>query len=404
MAKEKIRIVTRHAVVPARAYADTRLTSTDRDVLAVISVTGGFFDAEAREGWFQIRQNDLAALAGRSKGTVNASIKKLKAANYLEKIDNKVGGQSPSFYRIKHDGFLPILFDLWARTDVKVIEQGAVQPADHAVQPADHAVQPADHGTLNNINENNAVQSADHGPLRLRTLDSLIKESKSLVAVEVREIDKHVDQEIINVVASFMGYRTYYFPQATSNLNINKQIDCVHDLIDRGFSAESLTSLIEKQVPRAAEFYAGKSAMVPNTINFFKSDLKKICPAAFVLISTNKGKNKIAVPDPEHLKADELTRWFKAIEAASAENEKVRMFQSDVALWGVVNNTAQLVAASSLAKRIFVEAPEFNEAFKTAFPGLEIKWGSSPDQKRVKAAQEAAAAVTTPPPTQKKEA
>ena len=357
--------VQRHVVLPSRVYADSRLTGTDRDVLAIMSVAGGG-DVEGRDGWFSVKQNDLAALAGKTKGTINAAIKKLTAANYLEKKDNTTGGRGPSIYRIKHDGYLPVVFDLWADRAVQSADR-AVQSADRAVQSADRAVQSADHDQPKKNNKNNVVQSADRGPFKSKSLDSFIKDFRFKIS------DQPVDEDVLNVVSTFMGYRAFYFPNDTSILKAETQIATVVDLLAKGIPASGLIEIIESSVPHAATQYADRPYVKINSIKFFSTTLKERFPIAFMRSpTTSSQKDQQAKSLP--ITAYDLQCWQAAIDQASAVDSQVEQWSTKFALLGVQNQELHIAVWTVTIRGILQDSTALQAALNQHFPSLKVVW------------------------------
>lgn len=89
----------RYTLFAARAVFDERLTAMDVRVLAAL---GTFTD---RQGWCHPSQTTIAARIGTSRPWVNASIKRLVEAGYVQTVkqQRESGAQAVSLYRILID-------------------------------------------------------------------------------------------------------------------------------------------------------------------------------------------------------------------------------------------------------------------------------------------------------------
>ncbi len=113
----------RYTIFAARAVFDERLTAMDVRVLAAL---GTFTD---RQGWCFPSQTTIAKRLGTGRTRVNASIKSLVAAGYVQAVDQwKEGGaQTVSLYRV--------LMDISAPEAAEAVSNAAILPVSNTDTP-----------------------------------------------------------------------------------------------------------------------------------------------------------------------------------------------------------------------------------------------------------------------------
>ena len=104
------RLSGRHVVLPARVYADQRVSSADRDVLAIMALTESGTAIQRRDGWFAVSQDLIAQICRSSRSSVSRSVKRLRDSGYLtvQAQYDPAGGQRESLYRIVFDHVDPL--------------------------------------------------------------------------------------------------------------------------------------------------------------------------------------------------------------------------------------------------------------------------------------------------------
>lgn len=117
----------RYTIFAARAVFDERLTAMDVRVLAAL---GTFTD---RQGWCRPSQTTIAKRIGSNRTWVNASIKRLVAAGYVQSVkqDNERGAQTVNLYRVLMDMSAPDAVVDAASTGEIV----ALEPVSHSDTP-----------------------------------------------------------------------------------------------------------------------------------------------------------------------------------------------------------------------------------------------------------------------------
>ncbi|MBL4940035.1 MAG: hypothetical protein JKY81_00055 [Colwellia sp.] len=313
---------------------------------------------QARDGWLFIRQEDIGTLAGKSRGTVSASITKLVKCGHMEKRENINGGQGANFYKIVHDGSLPPEYDRWQNVGIKIIQEDKQEgTVNSAVKSLDSAVKSANSTKAENTNNFKAVDPADSGPF---SLESIRKDSKT----KTKELVPEVDEVVLNIVSTFMAYRTLYFPKATAKLNIRNQVNDIQGMLDKGASSETLLRVIEEQMPLASKQYA-ETNLVPNTIRFFKNELKKKCPEIYDMHNSQNGdlqqKEKYTMAPSQVVRSKEAKEKF--CESVSA----LVPFQANFAFGEIRENKVQLFVNSKMLKGIIERNLELSQICRKIF-------------------------------------
>ncbi len=113
----------RYTIFAARAVFDERLTAMDVRVLAAL---GTFTD---RQGWCFPSQTTIAKRLGTGRTRVNASIKSLVAAGYVQAVDQykENNAQTVSLYRV--------LMDISAPEAAEAVSNAAILPVSYTDTP-----------------------------------------------------------------------------------------------------------------------------------------------------------------------------------------------------------------------------------------------------------------------------
>jgi len=390
--------------------SDTRLNPSDAMIMIILAQVQSTDVMLRREGMFKISQGILALLSPFKRSAINKAIKRLTQAGYLIKIPrfSPLGGREACLYKIDYNVTVPAQFDRWQNlqhhfeefqdifenevfsdvpTGTPPVPVGVrgVFAAPNGQKTAELSDVPTEHRGCSHRNtpessdaqggqktaELSDVPTGTGGASRIQNLESFIKESKT----KILELYPDIDISIVDVVSTFIGTRQFCFPDTKSVLKINTQIEAVKDLISIGIPASGLINIIQMQMPLAAKQYAGTST-IPNSIKFFKNDLTKRYPDAYLPKPKTTQLEQIElyeIPD------DQQQSWDDALASASLADNDIDGFKADVAFAGLDGHTVQIIVISETVKTIFRTSTAFKNSIKTAFPDCEVAWCTDPD-------------------------
>ena len=365
----------RHSIIPARAYADIRLSPCHIHILGIMAITEGTDHINRRDGWFQVAQGMVALLAGRSRATICRSVNILESAGYLEKKSGQSdnGATAECFYRIPFDQDLPVEFDSWLgavmpekqeNTGCNCSEQGSETAETLGVTVVNRGVSEIDTPTNSQLQglktaETLGVTVVNRGVSTVDTPENMgVHHILESTLIQVDKIELETDTE--RVVQAFKKRRTECYPNVVGGISKdNKLIDQAKLYLDQGLSVDQIISVLVYQI----NINADRGIEPPAGITRFRNDLDKKrreCVSDYLPLAATHPTRNETPPSPEQSTqttvVDNQAVWDSVCDHIrdneTEDHSALVPWLSAIRFDGVSGGVATLLARSGLVEKI----------------------------------------------------